>query len=40
MLGAQPAEFLAAALCPADDAMVAEGLFDEELMAAIEASKV
>ena len=40
MLGAQPADFLAAALCPADDAMVAEGLFDEELMAAIEASKV
>ena len=40
MLAAQPAEFLAATLSPADDAMVAEGLANDELLAAIEASEV
>jgi len=40
MLGAQPAKFLAAALSPADDAMVAEALANDEMVAAIEASEV
>ena len=39
MLAGQPAEFLAAALSPADDAMVAEGLANDELVATIEASE-
>ena len=40
MRAALPAEFLAAALSPADDSMVAEGLANDELVAAIEASEV
>ena len=40
MLAAQPAEFLAAELSPADDAMVAEGLAYDEWVAATEASEV
>ena len=38
-LGAQPDEFLAAALCPADNAMLAEDLANSEMAAVTAASK-